>query len=390
MGTISRVFVTDGHWRKTLAVVRSLGKRGLAVTVGESSRVATALFSKYCSRRVVYPSVRRHPEAFLAFLRQELEEGRYDLVIPMEEETLLLLAQHREEFAPVARFPMPPYQAIARARDKGWLLRHASQQGIPIPRTSWVEDVTDLDAIKDSISPPWVIKPRVSSGSYGIAYVERGEDLPEAYRKVHNRFPFPLIQERIPPEGEAFGVSALLDHGNHVKASFVHRRLREYPITGGPSTLRESISHPRIEELGIRLLQSLDWYGVAMVEFKVDPRDNQPKLMELNPRFWGSLALAINAGVDFPYLLYRMARGEAFEPVRDYAVGLRCRWLLPGDILHFLQNPQRFHLKPSFFQFRGVADDILSLDDPLPALGSFLTLFSLLWDQDLRRFLKRR
>ena len=387
---MSRVFVTDGHWRKTLAVVRSLARRGVEVTVGESSGIAASLFSKYCSRRMVYPSVRRRPEAFLAFLRQELQERPYDLIMPMEEETLLLLAQHREEFAPLARLPIPPYQDIVKVRDKGWLLRHASRQGIPTPRTVCVEDSTDLDAIKDTIPPPWVIKPRVSSGSFGIAYVEREQDLTEAYRKVHSHFPFPLIQERIPPEGEAFGVSALLNHGGQVKACFVHRRLREYPITGGPSTLRESVRHPQIEELGIRLLQSLDWYGVAMVEFKVDPRDNQPKLMELNPRFWGSLALAIHAGVDFPYLLYKMAMGEEFEAIVDYEVGARCRWLLPGDILHFLHNPNRFHLKPSFFQFRGTAYDILSLDDPLPAMGSFLTLFSLLWDKDLRRFLKRR
>jgi predicted ATP-grasp superfamily ATP-dependent carboligase len=175
-----------------------------------------------------------------------------------------------------------------------------------------------------------------------------------------------------------------------VRACFVHRRLRDYPVRGGPSTLRESVRHPQIEELGIRLLRSLQWYGVAMVEFKVDPRDNQPKLMELNPRFWGSLALAIHAGVDFPYLLYKMAMGEEFDPVLDYEVGVRCRWLLPGDILHFLTNPQRFHLTPSFFQFRGMAYDILSRDDPMPTVGRFLTLFSLLWDGDLRRFLKRR
>lgn len=385
-----RVFVTDGHWRKTLAVIRSLGRRGLEVTVGESSRVATSLFSRYCSRRVVYPSAHRHPEAFLSFLRQELREINYDLVMPMEEETLLLLAQHREEFTPVARLPIPPYEAIIKVRDKGWLLRHASKEGIPIPRTFWVEALDDLGAVRDTIPPPWVIKPRVSSGSFGIAYVEREDDLAAAYHKVHSQFPFPLIQERIPSEGEAFGVSALLDQSSQTKALFVHRRLREYPITGGPSTLRESTHHPQIEELGIRLLRSLRWYGVAMVEFKVDPRDNQPKLMELNPRFWGSLALAIHAGVDFPYLLYQMAMGEEFEPVREYETGIRCRWLLPGDILHFLANPRRFQLNPSFFQFRDMAYDILSRDDPMPTLGRVLTLFSLLWNGDLRRLLKRR
>ena len=385
-----RVFITDGHWRKTLAVVRSLGRRGLEVTVGESSRVATALFSKYCSRRVVYPSVRRHPEAFLSLLRRELSERRYDLVIPMEEETLLLLARHRDEFTPLARLPIPPYQDIHKVRDKGWLLRYASQQGIPIPRTFWIEDRKDLKSVADTIPPPWVIKPRISSGAFGIAYVEREADLPAAYEEVHRRFPFPLIQERLPSAGEAFGCSALFDHGGQLKACFVHRRLRDYPVRGGPSTLRESVRHPQIEQLGLRLLQSLQWYGVAMVEFKVDHRDNQPKLMEINPRFWGSLALAVHAGVDFPYLLYKMAMGEEFEPVLDYEVGIRCRWLLPGDILHFLTNPQRFHLQPSFFQFRGMAYDILSRDDPMPTVGRFLTLFSLLWDGDLRRFLKRR
>ena len=385
-----RVFVTDGHWRKSLAAVRSLGRSGIAVTAGESSWIATSLFSKYCARRVVYPSVHRHPEAFLTFIRQELKNIDYDLVMPVEEETLLLLAQHREEFAPVARLPIPPHNTLSMVRDKGWLLQHASQAGIPIPRTFWIKDIDDLGAVKDTIPPPWVIKPRVSSGSFGIAYVEQEGDLAAAYHKVHSQFPLPLIQERIPPEGEGFGFSALLDKGGHVKASFSHRRLREYPMTGGPSTLRESVHHPQIEELGIKLLRSLEWYGVAMVEFKVDPRDNQPKLMELNPRFWGSLALAIHAGVDFPYLLYKMAMGEDFEPVLEYKTGVRCRWLLPGDILHFLTNPRRFQLNPSFFQFRGMAYDILSCDDPMPTVGRFLTPFSLLWDRDLRRFLKRR
>jgi predicted ATP-grasp superfamily ATP-dependent carboligase len=385
-----RVFITDGHWRKTLAVVRSLGRRGLEVTVGESSRVATALFSKYCSRRVAYPSVRRHPEAFLTFLRKELTKRTYDMLIPMEEETLLLLARHKDELITLTQLPIPPYQDIRNVRDKGWLLRYASEEGIPIPRTFWLEDVEDLKVVVDTLPPPWVIKPRISSGAFGIAYVEREEDLPEAYHKVHRRFPFPLIQERIPPAGEAFGCSALLDHGGQVKACFVHRRLRDYPVKGGPSTLRESVRHQQIEELGIRLLRSLQWYGVAMVEFKVDPRDNQPKLMELNPRFWGSLALAIHAGVDFPFLLYKMATGKGFDPVLDYELGARCRWLLPGDILHFLTNPQRFHLQPSFFQFRGMGYDILSRDDPMPMVGRFLTLFALLWDGDLRRFLKHR
>jgi predicted ATP-grasp superfamily ATP-dependent carboligase len=165
-----------------------------------------------------------------------------------------------------------------------------------------------------------------------------------------------------------------------------------YPVQGGPSTLREGVEHPQIMELGLSLLKSLNWVGVGMVEFKVDPRDGIPKLMELNPRFWGSLQLAIVSGVDFPYLILKMARRESFEPILNYTVGKRCRWLLLGDILHFLNNPHRFHLHPSFFQFfdPNTSYDIISKDDPFPVIGSAATLFTFLYDPEMKRFLERR
>jgi len=165
-----------------------------------------------------------------------------------------------------------------------------------------------------------------------------------------------------------------------------------YPIEGGPSTLGEGVEHPLIMELGLSLLRSLNWVGVGMVEFKIDPRDGIPKLMEVNPRFWGSLQLAIASGVDFPCLLLRMARRENFEPVLRYKVGKHFRWFLLGDILHFLNNPNRFHLHPSFFRFfaPNTSYDIFSKDDPLPLLGSVATFFTFLYDPEMKRFLERR
>ena len=129
-----------------------------------------------------------------------------------------------------------------------------------------------------------------------------------------------------------------------------------------------------------------------MAEFKVDPRDGIPKLMEVNPRFWGSLQLAIISGVDFPWLILNMALGKDFSPVLDYRVDQRCRWLLFGDILHFIKNPRRFHLRPSFFRFldANTSDDIFSLDDPLPVLGAAATFFTFLYDPEMKRFLERR
>jgi len=393
-----KVLVTDGHWRKTLALVRSLGRKGIHVTVGERTFLNTSFFSKYCSRRIVYPSPRRYPDQFVDFITKEIKENHYECLYPMEEETLLLLARHRSEISKYTYLLIPDSQKIEFVRDKGNLLRFAEARGIPIPRTIYSLENLEPDMVQGGspasyvVQGPAVIKPRISSGSFGIAHVRKREDLVPLYQKVHTQYPFPLVQEWIPDGGGTFGFSALFDGGCNVKAAFVHKKLRMYPIQGGPSTLREGAEHSQIMELGLSLLKSLNWTGVAMAEFKVDPRDGIPKLMEVNPRFWGSLHLAIISGVDFPYLILKMARGEPFDPILSYTMGKRCRWLLFGDILHFLNNPHRFHLRPSFFRFFDLdtSYDIISKEDPLPIFGAMATFSTFLYDPEMKRFLQRR
>jgi predicted ATP-grasp superfamily ATP-dependent carboligase len=434
---MARVLVTDGHFRKTLAVVRSLGRKGISVSVGERTFLNTSFFSKYCTRRLIYPSPRRSPDQFIEFLLKEIKENHYDCLFPMEEETLLLMAKYHSELSQYTCLLIPDLEKIEFVRDKRNLMQFAETHGIPVPRTHYLPPtpepckvqgfgpesnevqgfgpesskvqgfgpesnevqgspapgmVQGLNHLLDKIPIPAVIKPRISSGSFGIVYVKKREDLIPSYQTVHAQYPFPIIQEWIPDGEGTFGFSALFDEASNIKAAFVHKKLRMYPIQGGPSTLREGIEHPQIMELGLSLLKSLNWVGVGMVEFKVDPRDGIPKLMELNPRFWGSLQLAIASGVDFPYLILRIARRESFEPILHYTVGKRCRWLLLGDILHFLNNPNRFRLRPSFFHFfdPNTSYDIISKDDPFPVIGSVATLFTFLYDSEMKRFLERR
>ena len=411
----ARVLVTDGHFRKTLATVRSLGQKGVHVTVGERTFLNTSFFSKYCAKRLVYPSPRQAPDQFIEFFLREIERNHYDCLFPMEEETLLLLAKYHTDISRYAYLLSPEAKKIEFTRDKRNLMRFAENHGIPTPKTFQIgprpfkvqdsraesdmaEDrstpgrLRDFDLGVDEIPIPAVIKPRISSGSLGIVYVRRREDLLSSYQRVHRQFPFPIVQEWIPDGGGVYGLSALFDEASNVKAAFVHRKLRMYPVQGGPSTLAEGVEHPQIMELGLSLLQSLSWVGVGMAEFKVDPRDGIPKLMEVNLRFWGSLRLAIVSGVDFPYLILRIARREKFQPVLHYATGKRFRWLLLGDILHFLKNPNRFHLHPSFFRFfdPNTFYDVFSKDDLFPFLGSVATFFTFLYDPEMKRFLEKR
>lgn len=380
-----RVLILDGMWNKTLAAVRSLGRRGFHVTTGEWTRCAAALFSKYSNRKVRYPSPVSSPDDFMRWLNSEIRSNSYDMVLPMELGTQMLLVKNRGEIEQYTRLPFADYELTSNIQDKGWLMKFALSNNIPCPETIFPEDPGEVELYKDRIDYPAVIKPRSSSGSRGIVYVKKSSDLFDAYRTVHERYPFPIIQEYI-PNGGAYGVGALLNFASEPKASFVYKRLREYPVSGGPSTLRTGVRNKEAEDIALPLLTSLKWTGVAMVEFRVDARDGKPKLMEINPRFWGSLQLAILSGVDFPYLLYKMAVNGDVEVVDHYKLGIKSRWLIPGDIMHFIHNPERFKLIPGFFS-GGARDDVISFDDPMPTLGRISSLLPLIYKKEMRELL---
>jgi len=389
--TAPKILILDAMWNKTLAAVRSLGRRGFYLAVGEKTRFATAIFSRYCSRRLIYPSPLSKPDEFLDWLLNEVKRNNYDMVLPTELETQQIILRNREEMEKYTRVPFADYALTANVQNKAWLMKYAETNGYPCPKTLG----TDLKSVPtvlndfcyEDVEYPLVIKPRESSGSRGIMYVKKPSEFPAALKKVQDRYPLPIVQEYI-PHGGAYGVGALFNRNSEPKAAFVYKRLREYPVTGGPSTLRESVKNDEIKEIALNLLKSLKWTGIAMVEFRVDARDGRPKLMEINPRFWGSLQLAIISGMDFPYLLYKMAVDGDIEPVWDYRVGVRCRWLIPGDILHFIYNPKRLRLTPSFFT-RTDGDDIISAADPMPLVGRLSSVLTFLFDRDMRKLLFR-
>ncbi|MBW2292235.1 MAG: ATP-grasp domain-containing protein [Deltaproteobacteria bacterium] len=267
--------------------------------------------------------------------------------------------------------------------DKWKTFQLANEVGVPIPASHCPESVEQVrDLVRD-----WqggaVIKPRKTSGSRGMLYVDRPDQLEAAWVEVSRDYPRPMIQERVAASGEGLGVFVLIDEHDELVALFGHKRLREYPIAGGPSTLRVSHRDDALVEQSLRLLRAMNFRGVAMVEFKVDPARGEPVLMEVNPRFWGSVALAVASGVDFPLLYHRAAARIPQSPVLEFEPDIYCRWLLPGDFLNFLTNPDRMRMDPSFFRFFGpnLFYDILSLRDPAPMLGILI--------ESLRRIMGR-
>ena len=380
------VFVTDGDQRATLAVVRALGRAGIPVTVGSSERNSLAGTSRYCSRKVPYPSPLEATESFRTSLRNEMMGYRYQVLLPMTDVTMLLVAQMRDALAPLVRLPIPSEEQVKLAQDKRHMLLLAQQLGIAFPKTYMVHEDERLEDIARRVRYPVVIKPRFSwflrKGSWVSGSVHYGhdpDDLTAKYQEAHSQIPHPLIQEKI--EGEGRGVFLLLWDGQ-LRAAFCHRRLREKPPWGGVSVYRESL--PLDEELvhkSLALLRAVGWQGVAMVEFKVDRQDGRAKLMEVNGRFWGSLQLAIDAGMNFPLLLYRLANEEDVPAQFNYKVGVKSRWLL-GDLDHLLirltrsrgldgfsdNQVSRVRAFVDFWKMyqRGLRYEILRFEDPGP------------------------
>ena len=334
------VLVTDGDQRATVAVVRSLGRKGLRVVVGEQRDKSLAGCSRFCSGRFTYPSPASDPIGFQRTLLEHIKTNRYKLLIPMTDLVCTLVAEIVEQLRPLLSVGMPEGGAYFHASDKGELLKLAQSHDIPVPATLFPNDISQLEALTADLDYPVVIKARRSRLQVGsimahgrVEYAHSREELIAKFARSHANIPSPIVQERI--KGPGCGLFALCVRGEPL-ALFAHRRLREKPPSGGVSVLRESA--PLDDSLctySRKLLKALNWTGVAMVEFKMDERDNTPKLMEINGRFWGSLQLAIDSGMDFPHWLYQISQGETPSCPDSYRVGVRTRWFL-GDVDHLL------------------------------------------------------
>lgn len=332
---MKRVLVLDALERSALAVTRSLGLHGVPVITADETSTALAGSSRYSRQFFRYPSPCSRPGAFVSRVIEICKEQHIDLVLPMTELTTLLLLQHRSSLAGV-ELPFPDSRTVDQLADKCSLMRLADTLGIPFPRTYYANDPGNLPVALNDLPYPLVLKPGRSwleyNGKWIHTSVRFATDAPGAAAilesdQAFRTGPF-MLQETVPGSGQ--GVFALYDNGKPL-AFFAHRRVREKPPRGGVSVLSESIDlDPVLLDHACKLLDTTGWHGIAMVEFRVSD-EGTPWLMEVNTRFWGSLQLSVDAGVDFPWLLYRMVFGEHVEPAGEYRKGIRLRWLL-GDL----------------------------------------------------------
>ena len=366
------VVVTSASTRVGYNIVRSLARHGLRVGVGVDQNSGMARYSRYSAGSFLLPSYRAQPEEFIKVLGNTVRAHASPVCIPADED-VFIVAQHADALREAgARIAVAPLETLQLLDDKYRATRLAQSLGIPTPATIMPQSSAEIEAFVRDHAGPVVLKFIRSSAAYGVHYLN-ADRLREQLASIlapdgsdYGRF---ILQEFVRAPG--YGVSMLFDRGR-LKAGFAHRRLRELLPSGGPSTLRQSIRHPEIEAYAERILANVGYHGVAMVEFKHDAATGRSWFLEINPRWWGSVALTIQAGADFPVWFYALAAGRE-PPPADYRAGVTVRWLL-GDLLALKNQFQASKRLPRFRELFPRVDgyDDAYADDPCPLAAELL------------------
>ena len=390
---MARILITDGEQRSALAATRSLGRAGHDVYVASHKRASLAGASRYAHANAVVPDPLTSAPDFVNRVAELVDRWEIDLLLPVTEAALLALLPERERIN--AKLPFPSASSFARLCDKEAVAVEAARLGIHVPRTVTLRTrAGSTRDVSSDLSFPVVVKPHRSvTGSNGRrakGAVMRAQDGNTLEHTLNGLPPesFPvLLQEQI--NGPGVGIFVLL-HDGELLAAFAHRRIREKPPWGGVSVYRESIAMDQdLLSKSVALLRSFDFEGAAMIEYKVDAASGDAYIMEINGRLWGSLQLAIDAGVDFPALLAAAALDGAAISPGSYRIGTRSRWFW-GDVDNLLlqlrssdshiRKSSSLHAVGDFIAAFGPSSrsEILRLTDPMPALRETIDWFAAL------------
>ncbi|WP_406657764.1 ATP-grasp domain-containing protein [Methanolobus sp. ZRKC2] len=371
------VLITNANSSKALTVTRSLGSKGIDVVSSDTNKYAISFFSKYTKNHFLTASPKAEPDIYMKQILSFIQKKNIDVMMPINSVDTLLTSKYKYKLEQYTKYPFEDYSKMVVINDKQKLIELADEIGLPVPKTYTMDNTKKIEGLAVELSYPVVIKLKNSTSSEGLSYAYSIEDFIDKYKNTiikYNLDPidYPIVQQYI--SGDSYGASVLMNEGD-LRAVFIHKRLREYPISGGPSTLRVSVKNKEMEKIAVKLLSHVKWHGLAMVEFKLDRETNKPYIIEVNPRFWGSINQAVRSGVDFPYLLYQMAIDGDVASVKDYQVGIKTR-LFFNDCRAFLSymkiSNHKSQLAKDFFTFRQIHSDEFSKTDPLPGFMFFL------------------
>ena len=370
------VLVTYGWCRTAYSVAMSLAHAGHFVSTCSSSPLSMTRFSRFTRSFDRVPDFFVDEDGYVSKLAEIVQRRNVDVIIPVHEDAMAI-QRHRSLIPPNVKIACAAGDQLELALDKGRLLRVAEGLGIPIPRTILPANIKEAESALETIGFPLVIKPRHGNSGKGIEIALELRQAREAYRRIVSQVgsdtgELPLVQTFA--EGELVG-SAFLANSGRVVACFTEKYMRCKRAGFGTSVLREPYANEELRRLTAHLVAGLGWHGIGHLDFIV-PRGKPPLLLEMNPRFWGALEMALLNGYDFPLALleqtvYGQVRSDCFMPK---ARPSRCLWIAGEAIACVEEFRNRQWLSPLHSMLRMIAPGIVGRyddfrwDDPIPFL----------------------
>jgi protein-tyrosine-phosphatase/predicted ATP-grasp superfamily ATP-dependent carboligase len=387
--------------RIAIPIARSLNKHNVRVTVAGFSERVSRISSRAIQEFLFLPNPSGQLDRCLSALTSLIRKEQFDFLIPCGDSALLATAQLYDQLKGLLTLSCPPPSIIERVLEKRVTLAVAEQCGVPIPATFYVSSLEELEAIRGKLIFPMICKPlsKRRENPFKVQYFHSYTKLKDSFDLGKPSEKEVLLQQYC--EGEGVGVEGLIHKGEPI-ALFQHRRIRELPSTGGVSVVAVSETlDADLANLAVTLLRRLEWEGIAMVEFKYDRKKRKAVLMEVNGRYWGSLSVALHAGVDLPLYDWQLAHGEKPHVPTHYRAGIRVRWLT-GDLHRVheqliesntegISRTSRWRAVTDFVSdFRPSTSDMLcSLKDPLPVFFELGCGIRQLVISDVKRFLRK-
>jgi D-aspartate ligase len=365
-----------------LGIVRSLGRRGVPTCIVDDEH-SIGRFSRYASHFVKLPSLRDGDittDSLLGLAERLKLQGW--VLYPTRDEHVAAFSRRRAELSKIFRVPTPDWKIVQWAWDKRNTYRLARELGIPIPRTITFNSPDQLGEL-DHDNPPFAIKPAIKEhfiyATKAKAWCAKSHsELRELFQRASELIcpNEAMIQEVIPGGGmQQYSYCAFFANGEAV-GKMLARRRRQHPLEfGRASTYVESIDAPLVEEYSERLLRAIDYYGLVELEYKLDPRDSQFKLLDFNARTWGYHSLGSRTGVDFSYMLYADQIGLPVDPCKVPAgVGwVRMTTDIPAAFMAWRAGELKS--KDYIKSLTGCnVEAVYSFSDPLPGLAELLLI----------------
>jgi len=363
--------------RQSLPFFKSLSKSGHEVICVCNTRLNETYFSRYPSKRLIWPSYVKNRKAFEQELMDYLRKNKVDVTLSVGDISSDILSKNKEEITKYTHITSPDYSTFIKAADKLNLMEFCLANKLPCPKTFALNEET-VNNVAEILKFPVIVKPTRGVGAVGIVRFDNADELIKEYKSLKNRYGHLIIQEYIPQEGGMqYQAEAFLNEKSQLKVCMVIEKPRFFPVNGGTSTANVTITHPDIAKTTKLLLEGLKWKGAADVDYILDPRDNIVKILEINPRVTAGIKIGFVAGIDYADLHLKLALGQNIPKIENYKLGVYCRNFFL-EILWFLFSDSEMKKKtnPPFFKFVGknIVDQIFSFDDPLTGLGFFLNM----------------